>query len=244
MDSGYYAACTGLRAQNQALEIIANNLANASTAGYRGGLTAFQSLVASATTEPMSALNYAINDYNVMGASGVDLSTGSLERTGNPLDMAIEGRGFFAVQTKAGTLYTRNGSFQISATGQLTTQAGDPVLGAAGPVLVPSGEISVSRDGTISVNGAVADKLRMVEFTSGSSIAAAGGAYYSAPATDVLPAADARVRQGMIENSNAGTTKAIADLVVVQRHAEMLQRALSVFYSEFNQIAANTLPKV
>ncbi len=243
MDSGYYAACTGLRAQNLALEVIANNLANTSTVGYRGGQEAFQSLIAAAPREQLSVMNNAINDFNVLGATGVDLSSGSLERSGNPLDLAIEGEGFFAVRTVSGTAYTRNGSFQISALGQITTQNGDPVLGATGPVTVPSGEVSVSADGTISVKGAVVDKLSIVHLTPGT-VEAVGAGYYSAPPDQAALEMGARIRQGMLEGSNVEVTKAVADLIVVQRHAEMLQRALSVFYSEFNQIAANTLPKI
>src|SRR5215470_3634064 len=130
VDSGYYAACAGLRSQTQALEVVANDLANLNTSGYRGQQPTFRSLLAGG--ESANPLNRAINDFNITGGTRLDLSTGSLERTGNPLDLAIEGQGFFAVQTRAGILYTRNGAFQVSASGELVTGEGDPVLGEQG----------------------------------------------------------------------------------------------------------------
>ena len=183
MDSGYYAACAGLSAQTQALDLIANNVANLNTTGFRGQQQTFQSLVASASGEFANPLNRAINNFNVLGDTRTDLSSGSLQATGNATDLGIEGEGFFVVQTQAGTVYSRNGNFQISAAGQLLTQAGDPVLGEQGPITIPSGPLSISADGTLSVNGAVVDTLRLVELAPGSSPAAVGTSYYSASDT-------------------------------------------------------------
>ncbi|MBZ5706023.1 MAG: flagellar basal-body rod protein FlgF [Acidobacteriia bacterium] len=244
MDSGYYAACAGLKAQTQALEVVANNLANINTSGYRGQQPTFRSLLASASGAASNPLNRAINDFNVLGSSRVDLGPGSLERTGNPLDLAIEGNAFFAVETKAGTLYTRNGSFQVSVQGELTTGEGDRVLGEQGPLRVPSGTASISADGTLSVNGAVAGKVRLVEFAPASVLVPQGRSYYSAPDGAAQPATGAYVRQGMVEASNVNPVAAMVGLIAVQRHAEMLQRALSLFHSDFNRIAADELPRV
>jgi flagellar hook-basal body protein len=147
LGSGYYAACAGLRAQTQALELIASNVANISTTGYRGQQPMFHSLLASAGHQLTDPLNHAINDFGVLEGSRTDLSTGNLERTGNSLDLAIEGKGFFAVQTQ--TLHTRNDSFQVSSKGQLITAAGDLVLGEDGrPIAMPSADISINLDGT------------------------------------------------------------------------------------------------
>jgi len=243
VDSGYYAACTGLRTQNQALDLIANNLANISTIGYRRQSASFQSLVA-AQPSMMSEINDAINNFNVLDKTTVDLTAGSLQHTGNPLDLAIEGNAFFVVQAAAGSLYTRAGNFQLSATGRLVTAEGDPVLGGQGSITLPPGEVTVSADGTISVNGAVVDQLRIVRFPADATLASVGGSYYSADATSALPAPGAQVRQGMIEGSNVDAVKAVGQLITVQRQAEMLQRALSVFYADFNQTAATDLPRV
>ncbi len=259
MDSGYYAACSGLRAQTAALETIANNLANVGTGGYRQQVMSFHSLLAAtpgnANATTVSEVNRALNDFNVANGAGLDLSPGSLEKTGGALDLAIEGKGFFAAKTSRGVLYTRNGSFQISAAGQVVTATGDLVLGQLGPIDLPAGPVTISADGTISSLGAVVDQMRIVEFPDGVSPIAEGDSYYSEPKQAVvdpgkppvsimLPAAASSVRQGMIEHSNVNSVKTVADLLIVQRHAEMLDRALSSFYSEFDRIATSDLPKV
>lgn len=244
MDSGYYAACAGLKAQTQALEIVANNLANLQTTGYRGEQPTFRALLASSGTEAMLPLNRVVNDFGILAGTRVDLSPGNLERTGNPLDLAIEGSGFFAVQTKAGVLYTRNGNFQVSSQGQLVTVSGDLVMGDQGPITVPRGAVSISADGTISVDGAVAGKLKLVEFARGSSPVPESTSYFSVPNDQVKPAPDSYVRQNMLEASNVNAVTAVVSLITVQRQAEMLERAMSVFHSDLNHIAANDLPKV
>jgi flagellar basal-body rod protein FlgF len=244
VDSGYYAACAGLSAQTQALDLIANNVANLNTTGYRGQQQTFQSLVASASGEFANPLNRALNNFNVLGETRTDLSSGALQATGNGLDLGIEGEGFFVVQTQAGQVYTRNGNFQMSTSGQLLTQAGDPVLGDQGPITVPSGPLSISADGTVSVNGALVDKIRLVELAPGNSLVAVGASYYSAPDKALHPAAHSSVRQGMLEASNVNPVTAVVDLLAIQRRAEMLERAMSAFYSTFNKVAANDLPHV
>ena len=244
LNSGYYAACAGLQAQSQALELVANNLANVNTMGYRAQQALFRSMLTDSGPGLADDLNRAVNNFNVLGGSRTDLSSGNLERTGNSLDLAIEGTGFFAVQSKAGTVYTRNGNFQLSSSGRLTTAAGDLVLGEQGPIIVPSGAISISPDGTLSSDGAVAGKLRLVEFAPGSVPVALGKSYYSAEQKDVRLAADSYVRQGMLESSNVNSVTAMVELIGIQRKAEMLERAMSAYYSNFDHIAANDLPHV
>jgi flagellar basal-body rod protein FlgF len=244
VDSGFYAACAGLGAKTQALDVVANNLANLNTTGYRAQEATFRSLLTGTAHSGVNPLNRAVNDFGVLGGSRLDLSSGSLEQTGNPLNLGIEGAGFFVVQTRGGTLYTRNGNFRLSANGQLSTAEGDPVLGEQGPILVPSGNVSIGPDGTLSVDGAVAGKLRLVEFAPGADLQSVGASYYSAGKDTPKAAPGASVRQGMLEGSNVSPVSAAVSLIAVQRQAEMLQRALSTFYSEFNHIAASDLPRV
>jgi flagellar basal-body rod protein FlgF/flagellar basal-body rod protein FlgG len=244
MDSGYYAACAGLSAETQALDLIANNIANLNTTGYRGQQQTFQSLVASSSGEFTNPLNRALNDYNVIGESRTDWSSGNLQATGNAPDLGIEGDGFFVAKTQAGLAITRNGNFHVSTTGQLLTQAGDPILGDQGPIVVPSGPLSISADGTVSVNGAVAAKLRLVDLAPGTSPVSEGASYYTAPDKALRPALHSSVRQGMLESSNVNPVTAVVDLLSIQRRAEMLERAMSAFYSNFNKVAANDLPHV
>jgi len=244
MDSGYYAACAGLAAQTQALELVANNLANLGTAGYRGQQATFRSLLAGGGIVAWNPLNAAVNDFGVLGGSRVDLSSGSLNATGNPLDLGVAGKGFLVVQSAEGAVYTRNGSFHVTPAGQLVTAQGDSVLGEQGPITLPNGAVAVSADGTISVDGNVVAKLRLSEFSPDTSLLAVGNALYAAPTGSALPAASSSIRQGMLEASNVSPVESVVQLITIQRNAEMMQRALTLFDSQFNQTAAQDLPRV
>ena len=244
MDSGFYAACAGLRAQSQALDVAAQNVANVSTTGFRGQQASFQTLLALARPSAPNPLNMAINNFGVLEGTHIDRSSGSLQATGNPLDVGIEGSGYFAIQTAQGTRYTRNGSFRVARTGELVTSEGNPVLGENGVIQVPAGAVSISSDGTLSVNSAVAGRIRQVEFAPETKLTSEGGSRLSAPSGSELPARETSVRQGMLESSNVNAIRAVMTLIGVQREAEMLQRALSLFHSEFNRIASNDLPRV
>jgi len=244
MDSGYYAACAGLAAQTQALELVAHNLANLGTAGYLGEQARFRSLLTGSGTVAWNPLNAAVNDFGVLSGSRTDLTSGSLTATGNPLDVGIAGSGFFVVQSPAGTAYTRDGGFHVTSAGKLVTAQGDAVLGELGPITLPGGRVAVSSDGTVSVDGAVVDKLRLAEFAPDTSLEPLGNALYTAPANSALAAASTSVRQGMLEDSNVSPVASVVALITIQRNAEMLGRALSVFDSQFNQTAVQDLPRV
>lgn len=242
MDSGFYAACTGLAAQTQALDVIAENLANTSTAAYKARQATFQTLLAQNQFSSASVLNQAVNNYSILGSTPQNWQQGNLERTGNELDLALEGQGLFAVQTASGVRYTRDGNFKVSSTNQLVTGGGDPVLGDTGPIPITAGNVSVSADGTVSINGALVGKLRIAAI-SPQDLTPEGAGYYSTTAKPGTPTATV-VRQGMLEGSNINPVQATVQLITVQRHAEMLQRALSEFHTEFNKIAANDLPRL
>jgi len=244
MDSGYYAACTALASRTQELDTIANNLANASTVGYRAQENIFSTVLANAANPSGSALVQAMNDYGILSGTTLDLSQGTLQKTGNNLDVAIEGRGYFVVQTANGPAYTRNGSFQISSQGQLVTGTGDAVMGDGGPITMPSRKVSISADGTISLDGAVSGKLKVVEFPPSTQLRSMGNSYYSASPNTAAPATQSNVRQGMLENSNVNPVTGMVELVMAQQSAEIMQRALGMFNSEMDKTATQDLPKV
>jgi flagellar basal-body rod protein FlgF len=244
MDSGFYAACTALVSRTQALDTIANNLANASTVGFRAEHNVFSSVLASTGNVPDSALNQAVNTYGVLGGNALDQSQGALQKTGNQLDLGIEGPGYFVVQTADGPMYTRNGAFQVSSKGQLVTASGDAVMGDQGVITMLPGPVSISADGTISSNGAVAGKLRVVEFPAGTELTSMGSTYYSAPARTAAPATNSYLRQGMLESSNVNPIASMVELITAQRSAEMAQRALGLFNNEMDKTATQDLPKV
>ncbi|HUB29851.1 MAG TPA: flagellar basal-body rod protein FlgF [Terracidiphilus sp.] len=244
MDSGYYSACTGLVTRTQALDTIANNLANASTVGFRAQHNLFSSVLANAGGLSQSPLDQAINNYGILSGTSLDQSQGALQKTGNELDLGIEGPGYFVVQTANGPMYTRNGSFQVSAKGQLVTSTGDAVMGDKGVIVMPPGPVSISPDGSISQNGAVSGKLRVVEFPAGTELASVGNSYYSAPPNTAKAAANSDIRQGTLESSNVNPISSMVELITAQRSAEMMQRALSMFNSEIDKTATQDLPKV
>jgi flagellar basal-body rod protein FlgF len=244
MDSGFYAACTGLLAKTDALDLAANNIANMGTIGYKSQMEFYRSLTATMDGKPLSSLNRAVNDYGVLGGAAVDLRNGEFSKTGNDLDLALEGSGFFVVQTPAGTRYTRNGNFHVNASGRLVTSTGDSVMGDQGPIDLPSGTISISSDGTISRQGAVVAQLKVVDFASTTGLTPEGNALYRAPAGPERPADDPRISQGTLEGSNLNPVAGAVSLVALQRHAQLLEQALSIFHSTFNSAAAQELPRV
>ncbi|MFZ0960100.1 MAG: flagellar basal-body rod protein FlgF [Terriglobia bacterium] len=244
MDSGFYAACTGLIAQTNALDITAGNLANVSTTGYKAQLEFYSSLEASMGNHRLSSLNQAVNDYGVLGGSAVDMRTGEFEKTGNDLDLALEGQGFFVVKTPAGIRYTRNGSFHTDADGHLLTATGDQVMGEEGAVALPGGEITFSSDGTISQQGAVVASIKLVTFKPGTVLTAEGNSYYQAPDKSDEPADDPRLSQGMLEGSNMNAVTGAISLMTLQRHAQLLEQALSMFHTVFNAEPAQDLARV
>lgn len=244
MDSGLYAAATALVSRTQALDTIANNLANASTVGYRAEKNVFSSVLADAGSTAGSNLDQAINSYGIMSSTNLDMSQGALQKTGNELDVAIQGTGFFAVQTANGERYTRNGSFQVSASGELVTAQGDPVIGDRGTISMQPGTVSISSDGTVSSKGAVTGKIQVYDFPPGTKLTSEGATYYSAPENTAEPAAKSDVRQGFLESSNVNPIMGMVELVTAQRSAEMMGRALAMFNSEIDKTATQDLPKV
>lgn len=245
MDSGYYAAMTGLMARTQALDTAAANLANAQTPGYRAEREFFRSALLGPDALD-SQLGQTVNNYGLLGGDRLNLGQGALQQTGNPLDLAIEGQGFFAVQTAQGVRYTRDGSFHRSQAGLLVTSAAEPVLSPGGkPIPVPPGDVSVGANGVLSVAGGAVDTVGVFTFPSDTQLTAEGANRYAAPPrVTATVAKDATVHQGAIESANEDTVQGTLDLIVMQRQAEMMQKALTVFHTEFNKFATEDLPRV
>jgi flagellar basal-body rod protein FlgF len=242
VDSGYYAAFAGLLARSEALDVVAGNLANAGTAGFRAERDYFRSVLLGPDALN-SQLEATVNGFGVLGGSRLDLGQGALTPTGNPLDLAIAGDGFFAVQTKQGLRYTRDGEFERAQDGTLTTRAGEPVLDARSqPIRIPAGETAIGSDGAVSVNGAIAGKIALFGFASGNALTAEGGDRYAAGAP-ALPASGA-IHQGALEASNQNVIEGSLQLVLMQRQAEMMQKAVSIFSNDFDKTASEDLPRV
>jgi flagellar basal-body rod protein FlgF len=245
MDSGFYSAYTGFSARLDQLEVLANNMANANTPGYKAQFSFYRSLPAWLQASVTTPLNEAVNRYGVIGGGGIDLSPSNLETTGNPTDLAIENSGgFFAVQTQNGVRYTRDGNFQLNTKRQLTTNQGDMGLGDAGPIQLPSGQLAISPDGTVSVDNAIVAKLKVIEFPKDTPLTVEGNTYFVAPANAGKPMADPGVRQGSLEASNSNPVRSAVSLIDLQRTAQLMEKALSIFHNDFNKTAANDLARV
>ncbi len=260
MNSGFYSAYAGFAARMDELEVVANNLANVNTAGFKAEREFYRSFAASLTEEnppaaPMTmitvsqAVQQAANQFGVLGGTRMDLSQGNLEITGNDTDAALEGSGFFAVLTKNGLRYTRNGSFRLDKNRNLVTQQGDQVLseqrnGRPTPIQIPSGAPTISTDGSVSVSGALVAKLRVEEFPANTPLKQEGDTYVTAPDGAGKPAVNTTVRQGALETSNSDPIRGTVALIDLQRTAQIMEKALSIFHNEFNKTAAQDLPRV
>jgi flagellar basal-body rod protein FlgF len=244
MSSGFYAAYSGLLARTEALDSTASNLSNSGTEGFRAEREYFRSTIMGPDALN-SQLNRTVNDFGVLGGNKLDLGQGSLAPTGNPLDLAIEGQGFFAIQTAAGVRYTRDGQFKRAIDGSLTTVQGDPVLNAQSqPIRIPVGDVTVSSDGVISVGGGVAATLGLWKFASADALSPEGTSRYAPSGSSKPTPATAAIHQGSLEGSNQDVIQGTLQLILVQRQAEMMQKALTVFDTNFDKPASEDLPKV
>ena len=245
MDSGYYAAMTGLVARTQALDTAAANLSNAQTPGYRAEREYFRSALLGPDAFD-SQLGRTVNNYGLLGGDQLSMAQGALQTTGDPLDLAIEGQGFFQIQTSNGLRYTRDGSFHRSSKGQLVTSAEEPVLSSTGKAIaVPPGDISVGADGVLSAAGGRVATLGVFTFAKNTELTPEGADRYVAPSgVTPIAAKDASIHQGSREAANQDVVQGSLDLIVMQRQAEMMQKALTVFHTEFNKIATEDLPRI
>lgn len=218
MVRGLTAASMGMIAQMAGQDITANNLANANTAGYKRDVPSFESLLSSAVG--------AAPATHVTPRGGTDFAQGVLKDTGDKLHLALEGEGFFAVQTPAGPAYTRNGSLSVSADGYLATQSGNKVLGASGPIRIGRGDVSVDPQGLVSQNGAVVDTLQVVRFANQGALSKVGGGMWSAGGAVPAPATGTTVRQGYLESSNVNSVSEMVSMITAFRTFEASQKAI------------------
>jgi len=244
MNSGFYSAYAGFAARMDALELIANNLANANTVGFKAQHEFYRSFASWLQPSLSTPINDAVNHFGVLGGARLDLSPGSLEPTGNETDVALQGSGFFSVQTKNGLRYTRAGNFSLNAQRQLVSAQGDLVQGTQGPVQIPSGQLTISPDGTISVDGTLVSKLNVTDFAPNTTLIPEGSTYFVAPQGAVKAPADVNVRQGNLESSNSEPVRSAVALIELQRTAQIMEKALSIFHNEFNRTSATQIPVV
>src|ERR1017187_4249014 len=242
MDTMTATAASGLRSRMESLELLANNVANATTGGYKADREFYSLYVA-----PEAQDSDPISTMPVIERPWTDMSQGIVNSTGNPLDVALTGKGFFSVAGPNGPLYTRNGSFRLAAYGRLVTTDGYPVLGVSGAnlTLQSSGPVEISTDGTVQQDGSVVGQLEIADFPNTGGLAKQGSNYFriTDPALKPSAASGASVEQGKLEASNTGTAEAAVRLVNVMRQFEMLQKAVSMG-AEMNRQAVEQVAKI
>jgi flagellar basal-body rod protein FlgF len=215
-------SASSLAALTREYRAISQNLANVSTAGYKQHVSRFHQLLqAAAGQEP---LNDAVqSDGTIRNEVTLDFTQGSIMSTGRSLDMAIEGEGFFVINTvNRGELYTRNGQFMTNANRQLVTSRGDIVAGEGGPITIPESvplqQVSIGKDGTVSAGTTAVGKLRIVAFDNVRNLQPQGASMFAAPpAMKEKPATDITVHQGFVESSNVSAINELVNLIQVTR---------------------------
>jgi flagellar basal-body rod protein FlgF len=209
----------------QKMDHVSVNLANASTAGFKA-LHLYALGPASLPADPPD-VNYTLPPV----PSVIDFSKGLIQKTGNSLDMMIESDGFFTIQTKAGTAFTRRGDFTLNRDGQLVTPMGDPVMGQGGPLTIKGQDISVGRDGSIKVDGNEVGKLKIANFPDKAVLKRIDYGYFE---SDTEPVKNDRpeVAQGTIELSNVNIIKEMVDMIDIQRSFEVYQKVIQTMSDE------------
>ena len=236
-------AAAGLRSRMESLEMMANNLANAGTQGYKTDREFYTLYVAEDVRDDSTADPGA---SPMIERSWTDFSQGLLRETGNALDVAFSGRGFLAVNGPSQTLYTRNGGLRIGANGDLLAADDWGVRDINGKTirLDPSKPVVVDRDGTVKQDGQPVAQLDIVEFPETQALVKRGSSYFAnSGRAQARRAVGTQILQGKLENSNVGTAEAAVRLVSVLRQFEMLEKALSLG-GEMNRRAVEEVAKV
>lgn len=236
MYKGSYIAMTGAVLRSQELDNVANNLANVSTVGYKK--TTFSSQLYPLMKGAASGGNYVYPEARAMSDAGryhIDISEGSIKATGNTLDFAVNGEGFFAVESAGRTLYTRNGVFSKNKEGFIVTENGFKVLDTSNkPIRIENGTISVSPDGNIYSDGNVAGKLKLTNIKK---VTHVGNSLFSG---DESGSAKGEIVQGSIEMSNVNPVSELVGIISAMREYESAQKVIQ----NFDQLAQRSVSEI
>ena len=255
MVRGLYTAATGMNVQAKRLEVISNDLANTTTTGYKKDVA----VVASFQDVLMSRLNDTQNGTPNNGTIGkitygakidevyTDFTQGSIVSTGEMVDVAIQGNGFFVVQTPNGEAYTRDGNFSINQYGELVTKEGYPVMGLEGAItlgedfLSTGGQVLINNQGEITLDEGYIDTLELVSFEDNKSLTKMNDNLYSGTGA-TLPFEGSLI-QGYLETANVNPVTAMVDMITVSRAYETNQKMIQVQDSLLGK-AVNELGRV
>ncbi len=244
MDALTAAAASGIRARIESLDMLANNLANESAAGFKADQEAYDLYVSPEAADSPEGTNPAI--LPVVQNRWTDFAQGALLPTGNSMDLALSGKGFFVASTPTGPVYTRGGSLRFSQTGQLETLDGYAIQGSDGkPILLDSSKtIEILPDGNVLQDGQQISRIAVVDFDDPKVLTKRGGNYFrSVSSTTPAPAPQAEVRQGQLEKANSDSAHSASRLVTILRQFEALQKALTIG-ADMNRRAVEEVAKI
>lgn len=224
---GLYLSASGIMSNSYRQDVIANNLANSETTGFKRDETAFRERL-TAAKESRKTGDWSDSVYEGLGGgllampNHIDFSSGALTATGAPSDVAIQGKGFFAVKQGDKTLLTRDGRFSVNQKGNLVLQGGEEVLDNAGaPVHAGSdGPLAINSDGQITQNGRPLGRLGVYNVENPASLTKVGGNLFATTQNDPMRPAEATLHSGYVEQSNVEPTSEMADLMDTQRQIE------------------------
>lgn len=226
MSIGIYSALSGIKIKEEELDLVAHNLANSSTNGYKEENVAFEAVLG---TYQNGGADASATPFSVVGKRSYNFQPGPIVTTNNSFDLAIQGDGFFEIQTEKGTFYTRDGAFSTDSTGKLVNQKGDLVVGSTGAIQVGTdGNVQISPSGTVTVNGEQKGSVKIVNFADPQKLQAAGGNYFRASG-DAAPtnAANPSVLQGKLEQSNTNVMLSLVKLVEISKQYQTYQKMIS-----------------
>jgi flagellar basal-body rod protein FlgF len=230
MDPLTSAATSGMRSRLESLDMLANNIANAASPGFKGDREFYSLYMSSEAADSPAGTTPAT--LPVIERQWTDFAQGAVTPTNNSLDVALNGKGFFVVASGAEHVFTRNGSFHISSQGQLETSDGHAVLDQnEKPILLDSSKpVEISPDGAISQDGQAVTQIAVVDFKDSASLAKRGSNYFSVDLSTISadPAAQTQVLQGQLEAANAQPSESAVRLVTIMRQFESLQKAMTI----------------
>jgi flagellar basal body rod protein FlgG len=236
VDPAYYVAAGSLKARSYQLELVSNNLANASTVGYKPEKSFFSIYNKAKAQGGGLALTPYVDDGTILAASGTDFSQSNLRKTGRNLDMALQGNGFFVLQTAQGLRATRDGQFQMGKDGQLTAMDGSPVLGKNDrPITIdPAGAaVTVLADGTVQQGTETVGQIQIKGYADPNALKRVGVNRYD-PAGSRDATASATVTQGSLEDSGVDMATCMIDMIRLNRLYEMSMKVASTVVNDMD----------
>ncbi|HVN48882.1 MAG TPA: flagellar basal-body rod protein FlgF [Bacteroidota bacterium] len=230
MIKGIYSSSAGMQPRMTRMEVVANNLANIDTTGYKRDNVFFKMVKENLAAGEKNGSQNAENDVQEQ----TDFSSGALKQTNNTFDLAVTGNAFFTVETPNGLRYTRNGNFNLAMDGTIVTNQGYPVLGTEGKIQLPDiqklsqGDVTIDEEGVVNVDNKVVGKLRLAVFDDTASLQKDGSSMFIAdtPERSITTEDHVTVQQGFLEESNVDAVEEMVSMIQLSRDFEADQKAI------------------